>query len=186
MPLTEKGSEILGNLKQEYGSEKKAEQVLYAGKNAGTFTGIDAKLDSLAAAADTFRNRVDMVCDRSDDHRVIGGIGFTPPSGGARPDNAAKLDALLAGASTLDNRVSMICDAWSPEARKAAAEARRKGSSGGSSKSWSETNKGPANEEPDRMRKFLGAKKRPSWGEFNKGPASGEGDRMREWLNWGK
>ncbi len=42
MPLTKKGEEILSNLNKEYGS-KKAEQVLYAGKNAGTFTGIDAQ-----------------------------------------------------------------------------------------------------------------------------------------------
>jgi len=42
VPLTKKGEEILSNLKKEYGS-KKAEQVLYAGKNAGTFTGIDAQ-----------------------------------------------------------------------------------------------------------------------------------------------
>lgn len=42
MPLTQKGEEIKKNLEKEYGP-KKAEQVLYAGKNAGTFTGIDAQ-----------------------------------------------------------------------------------------------------------------------------------------------
>jgi hypothetical protein len=40
MPLTSKGREILSNLEKEYGSEKKAKQVLYAGENKGTFTGI--------------------------------------------------------------------------------------------------------------------------------------------------
>jgi hypothetical protein len=40
-PLTHKGEEIKQALKNEYRSEKKAEQVLYAGKNAGTFSGID-------------------------------------------------------------------------------------------------------------------------------------------------
>ena len=40
MPLTAKGKEILANLKKEYGSEKKAKEVLYAGENKGTFTGI--------------------------------------------------------------------------------------------------------------------------------------------------
>jgi hypothetical protein len=44
MPLTPKGEEIKQALTEEYG-EKKGEQVLYAGKNAGTFKGIDAPLD---------------------------------------------------------------------------------------------------------------------------------------------
>jgi hypothetical protein len=41
MPLTEKGQKILNNMTKEYGSREKAERVLYAGKNKGTFTGID-------------------------------------------------------------------------------------------------------------------------------------------------
>lgn len=41
-PLTAKGEKIKSALTKEYGSTKKAEQVLYAGKNKGTFTGIDA------------------------------------------------------------------------------------------------------------------------------------------------
>jgi len=40
MPLTHKGEEIKKALTKEYGA-KKGEQVLYAGKNKGTFTGID-------------------------------------------------------------------------------------------------------------------------------------------------
>ena len=40
MPLTPKGEKIEKALKEEYGPEK-GEHVLYAGKNAGTFTGID-------------------------------------------------------------------------------------------------------------------------------------------------
>lgn len=60
MPLTAKGEEILANLKKEYGA-KKGEQVLYAGKNKGTFTGIDsakseheirAEIDALHRLAD--------------------------------------------------------------------------------------------------------------------------------------
>jgi len=42
MPLTEKGEKILNNLEKEYGKEK-GKSVLYAGKNAGTFTGIDSQ-----------------------------------------------------------------------------------------------------------------------------------------------
>ena len=40
MPLTEKGETIKKALQEEYGAEK-GERILYAGKNAGTFTGID-------------------------------------------------------------------------------------------------------------------------------------------------
>ena len=51
MPLTSKGEKIKASLVKEYGSEKKAKQVLYAGKNAGTFTGIDSdKIDSFMDA----------------------------------------------------------------------------------------------------------------------------------------
>ncbi len=41
MPLTEKGRKIERALENEYG-KKKGKQVLYAGKNKGTFTGIDS------------------------------------------------------------------------------------------------------------------------------------------------
>jgi len=40
MPLTQKGQELLKKLQAEYGPEH-GKQVLYAGKNKGTFTGID-------------------------------------------------------------------------------------------------------------------------------------------------
>ncbi len=41
MPLTAKGEKILSNLEKEYGTDH-GKQVLYAGKNKGTFTGIDS------------------------------------------------------------------------------------------------------------------------------------------------
>jgi hypothetical protein len=40
MPLTTKGSKIKSALQKEYGA-KRGESILYAGKNKGTFTGID-------------------------------------------------------------------------------------------------------------------------------------------------
>lgn len=40
-PLTSKGEEILGKMRETYGSEAKAKEVLYASKNAGTISGID-------------------------------------------------------------------------------------------------------------------------------------------------
>lgn len=45
MPLTAKGETILASLQKQYGSDK-GESVLHAGKNAGTFTGIDAIADA--------------------------------------------------------------------------------------------------------------------------------------------
>ncbi len=45
MPLTHKGNSILHALENEYG-DKKGEQILYAGKNKGTFTGIDLHPDA--------------------------------------------------------------------------------------------------------------------------------------------
>ena len=41
MPLTAKGEKILRAMEETYGSKSKAEQVLYAAKNAGKISGID-------------------------------------------------------------------------------------------------------------------------------------------------
>jgi hypothetical protein len=38
MPLTEKGTKILANMRRQYGS-KKGEQVFYASQNKGTISG---------------------------------------------------------------------------------------------------------------------------------------------------
>ena len=40
-PLTKKGASILKRMEHTYGSKDKAEQVLYASKNAGKITGVD-------------------------------------------------------------------------------------------------------------------------------------------------
>jgi hypothetical protein len=40
MPLTKKGKKIMNSMKQEYG-DKKAEEVFYKSRNAGTITGVD-------------------------------------------------------------------------------------------------------------------------------------------------
>jgi hypothetical protein len=39
MPFTEKGKEIMKNMKEKYG--KDAEQVFYASRNAGTISGVE-------------------------------------------------------------------------------------------------------------------------------------------------
>jgi hypothetical protein len=49
MPLTEKGEEILKNMRSEYG-EKKGESVFYASKNAGTISGVDELVASMDIA----------------------------------------------------------------------------------------------------------------------------------------
>jgi hypothetical protein len=50
MPLTEKGKEIIGAMKKEYGAEK-GEKVFYASRNKGTISGVDpeSKHDALRA-----------------------------------------------------------------------------------------------------------------------------------------
>jgi hypothetical protein len=58
MPLTAKGEEIKAALTKEYG-EKKGEQVLYAGKNKGTFTGIDAAVNECSKRMDALTGRLD-------------------------------------------------------------------------------------------------------------------------------
>jgi hypothetical protein len=65
MPLTAKGEEIKSALTKEYG-EKKGEQVLYAGKNKGTFTGIDAALDAICDSVGHLASRFDGMFGRDD------------------------------------------------------------------------------------------------------------------------
>jgi hypothetical protein len=64
MPLTSKGEEIKSALTKEYGSEEKGEQVLYAGKNKGTFSGIDCdKIGRIADAVNNLAQRFDAIVD---------------------------------------------------------------------------------------------------------------------------
>jgi hypothetical protein len=48
MPLTKKGAKILGHMRQEYGSEKKAKQVFYASANKGRIEGVHHDADFAA------------------------------------------------------------------------------------------------------------------------------------------
>lgn len=41
MPLTKKGRKIMSNMKDEYGTKDKAEEVFYASRNKGTIKGVD-------------------------------------------------------------------------------------------------------------------------------------------------
>jgi len=51
MPLTKKGNKIMAALRSTYHSEKKAEQVFYASRNAGKITGVDPESRSPRHAA---------------------------------------------------------------------------------------------------------------------------------------
>lgn len=55
-------------MEETYGS--RAKEVLYASKNAGKISGIDAIADSV----DRLAKRFDALCARADDRRVIGGV----------------------------------------------------------------------------------------------------------------
>ena len=99
MPLTAKGEKILENLRSEYGSDKKAKEVLYAGKNKGTFTGIDAVCDAMAGLASHIEGK-GYVRDAADP---------PPPSKGlVEPfTTAVSLDAVCAAMADVAKR----CDA---------------------------------------------------------------------------
>ena len=122
MPLTAKGQEILSNLEKEYGSAEKAKQVLYAGKNKGTFTGIDSRDDAAnATRGDSediheVRDRViDAACRSLQDSMI--GI----ERAAKRMDAAVRDDA--------EALTNIRCDEWSEEAREAALKARQAGAS---------------------------------------------------------
>lgn len=100
MPLTAKGEEIRKHLEQEYGA-KKGEQVLYAGKNKGTFTGIDADETKGEQASEDARmsaieGRLSEVEGKKDAEDVFDSIpaGLDP----------AKLDAACSMMDALDKR----------------------------------------------------------------------------------
>lgn len=66
MPLSHKGEVIKKALQSEYGKSR-GEKILYAGKNAGTFTGIDSRADALTKCADALNkvtNRFDALMSR--------------------------------------------------------------------------------------------------------------------------
>lgn len=63
MPLTAKGAEIMANLTKEYGAEK-AKEVFCAGKNKGTFTGVDS--DAPDPTIEDVMYRMDLLAQRMD------------------------------------------------------------------------------------------------------------------------
>jgi hypothetical protein len=66
VPLTSKGEEIKSALQKEYGKER-GESILYAGKNKGTFKGVDSmKLDAIADAVGRMDRRFDALMERRD------------------------------------------------------------------------------------------------------------------------
>lgn len=111
MPLTSKGSTIMGSLAKEYGT-KKGEQVFYALKAEGKI------------------NAVDYDFDQADYNRAKGSRDFKPVRD-LSPVEFDKLKALLGEWVEEEKRESEHQkDEWSPEAREAAAKARKGGGGG--------------------------------------------------------
>lgn len=128
MPLTSKGRKVMSSLRDEYG-EDKGEEVFYKMRSSGKLTGVDA--------ASTLR--------RVGDALRAGGSPRTAVMAGASASSAARTvdavrTALAAGkpardalrAAARDNMVVFkpdgkisVGDDWSPEAREAAAKARK-------------------------------------------------------------
>jgi len=106
MPLTAKGMEIKKALTGEYGEEK-GEQVLYAGKNKGTFTGIDAEETAGEQASEDARmsaieGRLSEVEGKKDAVDVFDSI----PAG----LDCAKLDAACSMMDSLGKRFDAFCE----------------------------------------------------------------------------
>jgi hypothetical protein len=67
MPLTAKGNKILRSMEKTYPSEEKAKEVLYASKNAGKITGIDADcISRITDAVGALSRRFDAIVARKD------------------------------------------------------------------------------------------------------------------------
>jgi hypothetical protein len=86
MPLTAKGTEIKAALVKEYG-EKKGEQVFYAGKNKGTFTGVDSKLAAVRDGVAELERRMDAVASRGDTQMTYTAISTASQSDAACPSD---------------------------------------------------------------------------------------------------
>ena len=123
MPLTEKGETIKGAMAEEYGPEK-GERVFYASKNKGTITGVDAMSGSATPPVSNTPAPV-----------IPQGTTTTPPvtgvNSGITPGATATPQTDGMGVRDLARMAGAGADAWSPQAREAAAEARRAHSGGG-------------------------------------------------------
>jgi len=93
-PLTAKGEEILENLQKEYGTEK-GKEVLYAGKNKGTFTGIDSRDDAdFGSSAGARRLRFgNVTIEEKGDKFIVQGKEYGSYEEAKRAANAARTDS---------------------------------------------------------------------------------------------
>jgi hypothetical protein len=176
MPLTEKGQEIMANMKKQYGEEK-GERVFYASKNKGNISGVDQGLmgpelaesaagllgrqaagEMISHYAKPFSTSATPTATQSQENIAMG----RPPEAGPfgqMPKLDAKFEAIeeavkehggardpeavaatvrakqLGGFKAMAKHREEVSDndAWSPEAREAAAEARRAKAQAGSS-----------------------------------------------------
>ena len=130
MPLTAKGQEILSNLEKEYGSAEKAKQVLYAGKNKGTFTGIDSRDDAAnATRGDSediheVRDRVvDAACRSLQDSMIGIERAAKRMDAAVRDDAEALTNIRCDDAAIRRDRLDALCDDMKARASRADAEA---------------------------------------------------------------
>jgi hypothetical protein len=97
MPLTDKGEKIKSAMTKEYGP-KKGEEVLYASKNKGTISGIDANeeaqryFDQLVSKAHDAAERMGEIEAASADDDGAGVEGVADPDKGATMPVKRKLD----------------------------------------------------------------------------------------------
>ncbi len=131
MPLTAKGTEILRAMRREYGA-KRGERVFYASKNAGKISGVDAMTtktlksrvrDAIAAGAPA-RDALAAAVTAPKRALTIGAVRDAARRGLSARDSLAEGLRSYAGAVTKASEMATQDD-WSPEAREAAAKARK-------------------------------------------------------------
>ena len=95
MPLTHKGTEILEKMRETYPTEKKAKEVFYASKNAGTITGVDsAQVEGEKIQPIPIARAAGVMCIGPDGQvllmRRTDGEGWAFPGGGMEGEESAE------------------------------------------------------------------------------------------------
>lgn len=105
MPLTEKGNKILNSMEETYGSKEKAKSVLFASKNAGKISGIDAnEINTNEFAQLTSKPYTDAACKHDWEGEKCSKCGATK----IVADTIAKCDALSSRIDAMSMRMDAI------------------------------------------------------------------------------
>ena len=136
MPLTTKGAKILRAMRREYGA-KRGERVFYASQNAGKISGVDVMptktfkshvRDAIAAGASA-RDALAAAVIAPKRALTLGAVRDAARRGMSARDSLASGLHAYAGAVTKASEMATQDD-WSPEARAAAAKARKEHAKG--------------------------------------------------------